>query len=234
MKTWQIVVEGPSDGHVLHQVVKHLLGSRYSESRFQQYDKPKDRAYHRRYIFDNEDRLYITSIGGYTNLSAILPNLQYIKEPEPVAIDKNLIIFDADSLENGGGFTKRKLLLEDMLKRSFPNNEIPHDIFLFPNNNDDGMLETLLLQSLSLNAIHIRPCILKFTNCILENQSTVNVKIKDKHQASLYAWFTSEKVNASLRLDDSLKDNSTWDFGSDAFNPLRDFLAQHITPLQGD
>ncbi|KAA6327694.1 hypothetical protein EZS27_023344, partial [termite gut metagenome] len=49
----------------------------------------------------------------------------------------NLIIFDADSIENEGGFTKRKQDIGDKMKG------LSYEIFLFPNNQGDGALECL-------------------------------------------------------------------------------------------
>lgn len=237
MPAWQIVVEGPSDGHVLHQVVKHMLGNHYCESSFQQYGKPNNREYHYCYTFENGSRLYITSIGGYTNLPGILTKLQYVKDGlEHVPINTNLVMFDADSPENNGGFECRKSYFEREFIKVFSCEGVKtissYDLFLFPNNKDDGMLETLLLQSLSLRAACISPCILKFKSCISENQQAVEVMVKEKHQAALFAWFAGQRANHSLRFEDSLKDDSTWDFEGDAFAPLREFLVRHITPLR--
>lgn len=54
---------------------------------------------------------------------------------------RNLIIFDADSSSNGGGFEKRKSELLAKMKEL----NITADLFLFPNNRDDGMFEDLLM-----------------------------------------------------------------------------------------
>ena len=64
---------------------------------------------------------------------------------------KNLIVFDADTPKNGGGFVKRKKELEITLASL----GIKADVFLFPNNKDDGDFETLVA-GLTLSEKHKR------------------------------------------------------------------------------
>ena len=53
---------------------------------------------------------------------------------------RKIIIFDADSEENLGGFRRRKDDLESKLKQL----DITAELFLWPNDNEDGDFETFL------------------------------------------------------------------------------------------
>lgn len=80
----------------------------------------------------------IIGFNGYKNLEK-----QYNKLKEHEENDyKNLVIFDSDFPVTGGGFSTRKQYLED-LKEKF---KIEFELFLYPNNKDDGIFENLLEQ----------------------------------------------------------------------------------------
>ena len=63
----------------------------------------------------------------------------------------NLILFDADTVLNSGGFDKRKAELEQKLKDL----DINAKLFLFPNNKDDGDFESLLEELVQKNTHQI-------------------------------------------------------------------------------
>ncbi|MDR0511032.1 MAG: hypothetical protein LBH06_08070 [Rikenellaceae bacterium] len=75
----------------------------------------------------------IQQTGGWTNLK----NMQSTIERKKGDGKKVLVIFDADTPDNEGGFVKRKKEIEDC--------KLPLDgVFLLPDNGSDGMLEDLL------------------------------------------------------------------------------------------
>lgn len=80
----------------------------------------------------------IEPVGGKDNLRNVLP----LFRDNTLQNGVNVILFDADSFDNGGGFSKRLGELKMTLKES----GVDAEIFLFPNNRDDGDFETMLEQ----------------------------------------------------------------------------------------
>ena len=62
---------------------------------------------------------------------------------------RNLIVFDADSEENLGGYRRRK----DDLVSKLNHLDITAELFLWPDDNEDGDLETLL-ESIARKDLH--------------------------------------------------------------------------------
>ena len=77
----------------------------------------------------------IQKSGGFTTLHLMKQSFDFNTKNG----GKNLILFDADSADNDGGYSKRKQYIEKVIS----DKSINSDIFLFPNNQDDGDLETL-------------------------------------------------------------------------------------------
>lgn len=116
---------------------------------------------------ENQD-FEIVCVGGKDNLSKHEVKLAEHESDTEV----NLIIFDADTPTTGGGYKKRAEELKqtlDLLNENSNRNEI----FLFPNNEDDGTLENLL--EYIINTEH--SCILEYFDTY--EQSLASHKDKD-------------------------------------------------------
>lgn len=133
---------------------------------------------------------------------------------------KNLLIFDADTEENGGGYKERKTFLENKLKEL----NIEADIFLFPNNADDGDFECLL-EKLALTEKHKRffDCFSDYEHCLGTDYVAPNRKGK------LHTYISSMRMSKTKR--DRLGsgewqfDNTDyWDLNHLYLQPLKDFL----------
>lgn len=133
---------------------------------------------------------------------------------------KNLIIFDADSPQNGGGFTKRKKELEDTLKKL----GVKADVFLFPNNRDDGDFETLIAQ-LAQKEKHKRffECYEDYEKCLGTDYLSPNLKGK------LFTYISAMPMSKTKR--DRLgqgqwlfENNDYWNLESEALEPLKGYL----------
>ncbi len=81
----------------------------------------------------------INAVNGWTNL--IEPTNVMIMQANSEEGGKNLVVFDADSKENGGGYEIRLKVLKDKLTE----NLCEADIFLWPDNQSDGTVEDLML-----------------------------------------------------------------------------------------
>ncbi|EMJ41367.1 hypothetical protein HMPREF1432_00505 [Helicobacter pylori GAMchJs114i] len=184
----------------------------------------------------------VQNIKGKDNLSERLLEIE--------KYDKTLIIFDADikkeSQESDAGFdNKLKHIYEKFQEKGidFPKEQI----FLFPNNQDDGDLETLLFKIAKHD--EFLKCFEGYLECI---KSKEHYKpIKDIRKNMLYAylelfelekffqysWDINNKKEEKIIIDDKGKIKEKYkeeyeklkkviDFSSDSLIPLKDFLGQ--------
>ncbi len=180
----------------------------------------------------------VQNVDGKNNLPKRLPEIE--------KYDKTLIIFDADKNYED----KKKEILKDVSKTPISEEQI----FLFPNNQDDGDLETLLLK-IAKHEEFIN-CFESYLNCIKKKEHYK--PIKDIRKNMLYAylevfglekffqytWDTEKKNNKKkLIIDDKdgdeieIKDQDkkdyeklteVIDFNSKSLFPLKNFLERFI------
>lgn len=100
---------------------------------------------------------WVFGLGGKDTLANSIPMFQLANLG-----DKNIVIFDADGSSNGGGFSIRKKAIEQeraQLKLDF-------DLFLWPNNANDGDFENLLLQMINPKHRGVLDCFERFEMCV--------------------------------------------------------------------
>lgn len=133
----------------------------------------------------------------------------------------NLIIFDADSNDNDGGFKKRTEELSATLTRL----NIIARLFLWPDNHSDGDFETML-ESIARKDIHKR-----FFDCYNDYESCLgNDYLSPNRKGKLHTYITAMKLSNRQRNKIGsghwLFDNENlWDLKSQCLVPLKDFLA---------
>lgn len=141
-------------------------------------------------------------------------NLENEKQLEKIE-DKFLVIFDADN-----DFETAKNNIKGQISQI--NSNAQYEIFLFPNDKDNGNLETLYAK-IATNAKFIG-CFEKYKDCIGKK----NLSDKSK----LFAYL--EACNLSTKIDkiksDQLK--QAFDFGHDYINPLEKFLLNNLRNSQ--
>ncbi|GAA9740400.1 hypothetical protein VN0138_04720 [Helicobacter pylori] len=149
------------------------------------------------------------------------------------------VIFDADkkeSQERDAGFDNKLVHICKELKEKridFPREQI----FLFPNNQDDGDLETLLLE-IAKHEEFIN-CFESYLDCIKKKEHYKPIKNIRKNM--LYAYLEAfglekffsltTKMEMRLRLKDQYKEDykklkEVIDFDSKSLVPLKNFLGQ--------
>lgn len=98
---------------------------------------------------------------------------------------KNIIIFDADNPDNGGGFEKRRTELLKVIAEM----GVESELFLFPNNHDDGMFENLL-ENLMLKDKYksFFDCFNDYENCLGNDYVHPNLK------ARVFTYISSMKA----------------------------------------
>ncbi|EQL51432.1 DUF3226 domain-containing protein [Helicobacter pylori] len=162
------------------------------------------------------------------------------------------IIFDADkkeSQESDAGFDNKLEHIREKFKEKgidFPREQI----FLFPNNQDDGDLETLLLKI--ANHKEFINCFEGYLDCIKKTEHYKPIKNIGKNMLYAYLevfelqkffqykWDTNNKKNEeNIIIDDKGKIKERYkeeyeklkeviDFNSKSLNPLKNFLRQFV------
>ncbi|MGL2380134.1 DUF3226 domain-containing protein [Helicobacter pylori] len=180
----------------------------------------------------------VRSINGKCNLSS------HLNEIEQYA--KTLIIFDADKDYE----SNKKEILKVVSKTQQKITE--EQIFLFPNNQDDGDLETLLLEIAKHK--EIIQCFKRYLKCIeckcigikehhgpikniRKNMLYAYLEVFELQKFFQYKWDTSNKNEKYIIIDDKGKIKERYkeeyeklkeviDFNSKSLIPLKNFLGQ--------
>lgn len=146
---------------------------------------------------------------------------------------KNLLIFDSDftGIDNGGYEARKKFLEAKRLEL-----KIEFEMFLFPNNKDDGEFETLLdkIVNKDLHQGYFN-CFEAYENCIkshtddngVQKYNTPNLKGK------LHTLMTSVKLSKEERdvlgSGQWLFDNKDyWDIDHVELDPLKEFIRNNM------
>lgn len=172
---------------------------------------------------DRKDNFEIISTGGWTKLLSSKGFHPRIKEfNKEGALEKVLVIFDADAAPEGG-FSKR---LESILKKK-EDYSLEFEVFLFPDNQSDGDLELLLEQIVNDEHRDILKCFQSYEECLSsEPAKKYQLPIrKSKIYAYVDAFPKSQKEKEDFKKGDFLFYNeSIWNLNSDRLKPLIEFI----------
>lgn len=138
--------------------------------------------------------------------------------------EKNLVIFDADMPENGGGFEKRKKDLTDKLKSM----GVQFELSLFPNDKDDGMFEHLLERIINPEHKHVLECFTCYEKCLekyRQSDGSSFYQMPDQ-KAKMYAYISSFKRNNAAK--EEIKNKGFWDFENPEYWNMQ---AEYLKPL---
>ncbi|MGL2675570.1 DUF3226 domain-containing protein [Helicobacter pylori] len=204
---------------------------------------PSDKVFLEVYLYFLEDlpikNFKVQNIKGKDNLSKRLLEIE--------KYDKALIIFDADKDYE----SNKKEILKVVSKTKQTISE--EQIFLFPNNQDDGDLETLLLEIAKHK--EIIQCFKRYLKCIeckyigikehhelikniRKNMLYAYLEVFELQKFFQYKWDTNNKKNEeNIIIDDKGKIKEEHqeeyeklkeviDFNSNSLIPLKDFLGQ--------
>nr|WP_314692585.1 DUF3226 domain-containing protein [uncultured Prevotella sp.] len=160
-------------------------------------------------------------VNGYKNLINVIPTIKARCAED----GKVIIIFDADSPGNNGGYYTRREEIEKILDE----NKTQAELFLFPNNDEDGDFETLL-EHLMQKTKHAKmlDCYTDYENCLGNDYVHPNLKGK------IFTYISAMKMTNSKRRKlgngEWMFDNAEyWNLESDYLKPLKDFLQQHCS-----
>ncbi|MCQ2810835.1 hypothetical protein JT223_02880 [Helicobacter pylori] len=184
---------------------------------------PSDKVFLEVYLYFLEDlpikNFKVQNIKGKDNLSKRLLEIE--------KYDKTLIIFDADKDYE----SNKKEILKVVSKTKQTISE--EQIFLFPNNQDDGDLETLLLEIAKHD--EFLKCFEGYLECIKSKEYYKPIKNirKSKWHAYLEALglenldiFDSKGKIKEEHKEEYEKLKEVIDFNSKSLIPLKDFLGQ--------
>ena len=144
--------------------------------------------------------------------------------------NQNIIIFDADTPENNGGFQKRKKEIEAIKAEK----NIEFELFLFPNNSNDGDFELLLENIINKEHQNLLDCFGKYEKCIDNSKSNNPLKYKlPIRKAKIYSYVDafpkSRKLNERFKSGDWFFENKTyWNLSAKYLNQLKQFIEQII------
>lgn len=171
---------------------------------------------------------------GYTNLMDSDISGTNIEQMKANTDDggKNLVVFDADSAANNGGFAKRRgelLSRRDVLGLAF-------DLFLWPDNQSDGDVEGLM-ESIARTDLYPEffDCFSKYEHCMSQrkNEQGGSFYTTPNRKGKLHTYFNSLPISnvkkkkfgsGEWRWDDA----EIWNLDSDALTPIKSFLSKYF------
>lgn len=183
----------------------------------------------------------IVTTGGYTKLESNNGHINKFRDHESPE-EQDIVIFDADYTTttdpNGGGYEKRRQYLLNIAK----DNGVDFRLFLFPNDRDDGMFETLLqhivnpeyAEMLDYFKIYEKQ-VAEFNDRIVRAKSLrESVFETPDEKARIYSYISA--FRRSRKANEAFK-RGEWDFGNmeywnlenDYILPLRKFLKKSLT-----
>lgn len=126
----------------------------------------------------------------------------------------NLLIFDADS-----DYSERV----KELKKQKQELGIDFELFLFPNNKDNGDLETLLLNLTIQKHQGIFECFKPFNDCLLVKNPNYNVP---SLKTQIYSYLDFQRLEP--KENDRNYNIDCWDLNNEYAKPLFDFLEKYL------
>lgn len=172
-------------------------------------------------IFGIKPEYEIISGGGYTNLSKITRTLE---QNQDMGI-KNIFIYDADTQNNKGGFEERKKYLKDTLNSL----NIQYELFLLPNNQDEGCFETLYEKIINPKHKGIIDCFNKYENCLKQyKDNEIEIYQTPNQKAKMYAYIESFKKSGFASNDYKFDNPEYWNLENEYLEPLNLFLKANL------
>ncbi|MEZ4943369.1 MAG: DUF3226 domain-containing protein [Saprospiraceae bacterium] len=174
---------------------------------------------------DKEIKEYkIINIGGWTKLK--LSANEFVKNSDEGG--SNIVIFDADSQDNGGGKKARE---SEILAKKIELG-LEFDLFLFPNNSNDGDIESLLEKIINNKHSCLFDCFQNYLDCIggyLDRDGNIIYNTNLARKSKIFAYIEALPIDKKNKLDFThFSNNEYWDLSSEYLNPLKNFLDKHL------
>lgn len=187
-------------------------------------------------ILDNmgisEENYEFMHTGGYTNLlNDSLTNIEMMRANTDAG-GKNIVVFDADSEANNGGFTKR----QEELLRGRDELGLDFDLFLWPDNQSDGDVE-VLMECIARKDLYPEffDCFGKFEHCISQRKKDGGASFYTipNRKGKLHTYFNSLPISNTKKKkfgsgEWRWSDPEIWDLNSESLVPLKEFLSKFL------
>ncbi len=171
----------------------------------------------------NDNSITIKGIGG---CSAVKNNLKPRLEEITDQNIELIIIQDTDNMEiKDGGFENRIKYL-NQIKLDL---DIDFDIFLFPNNKDNGDLETLLL-SIVIEEKYV-PYYTNYENYALNLTTFSQKQFSDElllDKQKVFSYFQAYQGIKNSKEENRKYESEFWNLGSNKLQPFAEFLRKKI------
>lgn len=146
---------------------------------------------------------------------------------------KNLVVFDADTAVNNGGFEKRQKELLEKGKALGLNFEL----FLWPDNENDGDVE-VLMESIARKDLYPEffDCFSKYEHCISQRKNDKGEPFytTPNRKGKLHTYFNSLPISNTKKSEFGSgawrwTDASIWNLDAESLRPIKDFLLKHLS-----
>lgn len=238
MEALQILVEGETDCNFLKAFLAHMPGLPFmlspANSKIWQKADPENVPFQYASLTDGRV-LILTVIRGWEKVGSykmVLENRTI--DGVPVPIQASAFLFDADAPTtsfgdpcNFGGHAARLAKLRELCAKA----SLQPDIFLFPDNQNDGTLEALLLNLIPeiRRREFIDGCWGAYCNCVKTHGAPYQPTLK--HAIGQYAArFEKRAATKNQLYDSTFADESMWNWDSPALDPLKRFLTAFLVP----
>lgn len=160
----------------------------------------------------NIEDMDIINLGGWTNIPKASNKFQENSDSGGI----NLLIIDANY-----NISKR----EEDVKKLKDKHNLEFDLFLLPNNEDSGNLETLLCKIINKEHKKIFGCFDKYQKCLKNSNSNYTIPdLKSKIYAFLEALLPKKKNDMIKVTKRDYTNKNHWNLDSLHLNSLKKFL----------
>lgn len=161
----------------------------------------------------------VVPINGKGNLSSTCPKIKN----DIAEGNKPVILFDADGVWNNGGYNTALKNITDKLCENGINQEL--DIFLWPNNHDDGDFEMMLEHIVRRDKHKVFfDCFNDYEVCVSKQYETPNRKGKFHTFINAHREISGETKKKIGKGKWLFENKNYWDWDNAYLNPLMEFL----------
>ncbi len=212
MEKYYILVEGKADVTFIRDYLQFL----YEDLELLK-EKSKNKSKEKE-LKNETTHIKIEAVGGYTTIKKHLKSkLEELKDFNY----KIFVIQDADNpqKQDGGVIDRMKYL--EKIKNDL---NIDFKIFLFPDNKNDGDLETLLLKIVKEEKFNqTLDCYKKYAECANNIDSSWTKEFLENKNV-VYNYFRIYKGMTGAKEENRKFSSDYWDFNNEALKPLKAFF----------
>jgi len=220
MRKYLIIVEGRADVVFLRDYLQFLDNNLIFKNKIDK--KTNKKEIKSENIFESEDiKIKIFVAGSYSGIESIKKKIMPLVDP--IVGYKLIVIQDADNpdTKRDGGKKLRLKYLDIHVRKKL---NIEFETFLFPNNEDNGDLETLLLQCTNKKNYN------DFCECNKGYKKNIDLIAPDfsyelyEDKYKVFHYFRTFYGSENAKEVNRVYEEEYWDFNSDKLKSFRDFI----------